>query len=199
MRTLCITLPETPERTAAVKAHFTERGVDATFLPGVHGRNFGLLTAHPYERDHPGSGYVVGYKHVGLCLSHYSAWVAASCLGDEYVMITEDDCLLPEDWKARTTAAIMDAGTDVDMLFVGSCNCGDKDKTHIAGEVFDVRYPMCTHAYIVWKKALPKLLETQRKVYCPIDISLILHSFPELKVFTVLPRIASQRNMDLNP
>lgn len=199
MRTLCITLPETPERTARVKSHFAERGVDATYIDGVHGRSFGLLTAHPYERDHPGSGYVVGYKHVGLCLSHYCAWVAASCLGDEFVMVTEDDCRFPDDWKPRLAAALVDTPNNADMLFIGSCNCADKPTEPVAGQVFDVRYPMCTHAYIVWKRALPMLLETQRRIYCPIDIALILHSFPMMKVYTVLPRIADQFEMTLNP
>ena len=192
MRTFCITLPETPERTAKAKAHFASRQLDVQFFNGIHAEKFGLSNVFTYEVDNPGSGYNIGFKPTGIWLSHYMLWGALNLLQDDHYLILEVDAEFPENWRGRVEKAIADAPNDFDMLYIGSCCCGGQKQTHIAGEVFDVRYPQCLHAYVVAKKALPVLLETQRKVYAPIDISLTFHSHPLLKVFTVLPRIVNQ-------
>lgn len=234
MKTFCITLPETQGRHAAAEAHFKERGVDARFIWGVNAKKFGLMTHHFYEVDHPNTGYTINAKHCGLCLSHYMVWSICKEIDDDKFLILEDDAEFPVDWFARMEYAIADAPADTDMLFVGSCNCGDKPKEHIKGDVWRIGKqpisnemsdvagvtwpladsnalflpplaqeiafgPTCTHAYIVYKKALEKLLMTQRDIWAPIDLALIFRSFPHLNVYTVLPRICGQRGQDIAP
>lgn len=191
MKTICITLPETPERKAAAIDHFKQRGVQARFFPGIDGKGFGLLTRHSIQEE---NGLTMGYKHVGLCLSHYMVWSGLDILpkSNTHFMILEDDARFPNDWSKRTDKALEDAPKDFDILLIGSCCCEDKPKTLVAGEVFDVRWPSCTHAYIVARKALPVLLKTQRKIWTLIDQALIANTFPLLKVYTVLPRIVEQ-------
>lgn len=197
MRTFCITLPETPERRKAAAKHFDERGVSVDWLHGIGAQTFGLRTEHTYEHDHPGTGYVVAQKHVGLHLSHYMAWQAMQVCGEDYVMLLEDDAEFDEDWQTRLVEAVFFAPRDTDLLFVGSCNCFDKPKTDLGHGLYKVEWPMCTHAYVVFRKALPILLSTQRDCFAPIDLALILRSFNYLNVVTVLPRIVSQRGQDI--
>jgi hypothetical protein len=52
-------------------------------------------------------------------------------------------------------------------------------------------------AECIARRAMPTLLATQRKFYAPADISLAFHSFPLLKVYTVLPRVADQFDNNL--
>lgn len=199
MTSLCITLPETPERTERAKAHFLERGIDAHFITGIHALNFGLLTSKVYTFDHPTEGYHIPAKHVGLCLSHYMAWNICAALPDDKFLILEDDALFPEDWKVRLEKVLSDTPPDFDMLYIGSCNCEGYPKTHIKGDIFEVKYPSCTHSIVLARKALPILLETQREVYAPIDLALFFKTLPQLKVYTVLPSICSQYGQTLHP
>lgn len=193
MRVFCINLPESSERTEKAKAHFKERMVyDVTFFPGIHAERFGLLTSHCYEVDNPGSGYKIGHKQIGIALSHYMLWNALTLLADEHFLVIEDDAQFPENWHTRLTQAMSDVPRDFDALYIGSCCTCDKSKYPIKGEVFEVKYPFCTHAIIWAKKALPVLLETQRKIWAPIDLALVFQTLPKLKVYTVLPAIVGQ-------
>lgn len=195
--TFCITLPEIPLRRIVSEAHFREVMLEARFFDGIHAERMGLKTVFPYEVDNPGSGYNMGFGRVGCWLSHYMLWSALNLMWDDLFLILEDDVKLPPDWGARMLQSLRDVPKDFDMLFLGSCCCEGKPKELIAGEVFKVEYPLCTHAYIVARKALPVMLSTQRKCYAPIDISLSFHTMPQLKVYTVLPRIAEQFNTNL--
>ena len=200
MKTLCIVCPEDPAREAAARAHFAERGVSPWYFPGIHAETFGLFTTHAYLLNKPKSGgEIMPPCRVGCFLSHYAAWLACSLL-NEPVLILESDAEFSADWDLQLSDALAATPYDVDLLFVGSCNCSDKPQTQISGPIWRVEWPMCTHAYIVWPSALPVLLRTQRDCRAPIDISLGLHAFPLLNVYTVLPRIVGQREMpDLMP
>jgi len=197
--TYCITLPEQPERKQRAIVHFREVGLEPRFVDGIHAERFGLKTVFPYELDNPGSNYNMGFGRVGCWLSHYTLWAALNLMWDDIFLVVEDDAKFPPDWHPRTMNALRDAPADFDMLFIGSCCCEGKPKTSVTGEVFAVEWPLCTHAYIVARKALPVILATQRKCYAPIDISLALHTMPKLKVYTVLPRIVEQFDTIIPP
>lgn len=134
-------------------------------------------------------------------MSHRTLWSALALMPDEHVMVVEDDARFAPGWQERLNRALLTLPVDWDYLIVGSCCAMDKPKMHVAGDVWEVKYPMCTHGYVVRKKALPVLIETQDAVgcYAPIDISLVLHSFPRLRVFTMLPRLLDQWDTELQP
>lgn len=198
MTTFCIFCPELPERAAAAQAHFEKIGLNARFVYGIHGQTYGVQTSHTYDVDRA-NGHTIGYRHTGMNLSHYICWNICAQYPDETFLILEDDAQFEPDWKARINQVVLDAPENWDMIYVGSCNCLDKPKTHIKGELFRVEHPQCTHAYLITKHCAKILLETQRKCFAPIDLSLILKSLPSLNHFTVLPRIASQRNQEILP
>jgi hypothetical protein len=194
IRPFVVGLQEMPERTSFIQSHFKDVGIEAEVFNGIHAIDSGLRTTHCYEVDAPGSGWNIGLKPVATWLSFYMMWSAMNLLPDEYFMTLEWDAKFQPDWRARTEAALRDVPKDFDLLLLGSCCCADRPKTQIAGDVWEVKYPQCGHATIVAKKALPIILRTQRKVYAPLDISLVFHTMPLLKVYTVLPRIADQFN-----
>lgn len=200
LKTFVITLPEKPDRTKACLEHLKARGLtDFTFFMGWHGQSMGLSTKWTYEVDNPGTGFSIGPIPTGIWCSHYALWQGLNLLPDEHFMVFEDDVKLPENWMPKVSQAISDSPKDFDALYIGSCCAGNRPMTHIKGDVYEVKYPLCTHAIIWAKKALPVLVETQRKIYAPIDISLTFHPFKQLKVYTVLPRICDQFNTELPP
>lgn len=204
MRTICVTVNVDGAYTRSmasesiplsqVQQHFVERGVEAQFFHGIDAGKLGIVTTRPYEVD---KDWCMSAKAVGCWLSHRALWAACLLLPDDVFLIIEDDAKFPEDWRARIDQAVRDAG-DFDLLYVGSCCTGDKPTTHIAGDVYEIQWPYCTHGYIVRRRALEALIATQDKAgcYAPIDISLTYHSLPLLKTFVVKPRILDQFYMD---
>jgi GR25 family glycosyltransferase involved in LPS biosynthesis len=161
-------------------------------VQGFHAEVSGLQTKWNYDVDHPGTNFNIGGKVVGIFLANYVAWMIASFLPDDSFLFMEDDIRLRPDWKARMDQAMKDVPDDWDLIYFGHCNTKFQDKERVKGEIWEVKYPQCTHCYAVRKKALGFLLATQRKVYGPIDCTMVLHSLPALRVYTLLPRLADQ-------
>lgn len=187
---------------SVTREHFRALGVEAQFFRGLHAERLGLRTTLPYEVDSPGTDFHVPDHVVGCWLSHRALWASLLLLPDALFFVIEDDAVFPEGWQPRLERALMDAG-DFDLLYVGSCCTAGKPTRHVAGEVYEVHWPFCTHGYVVHRRALLPLIETQdeARCYAPIDVSLTLHSFGKYvpKVFTLLPRLLDQRGTDIPP
>lgn len=199
MTIFCISCPkELPDEHAAAMAHFKERGVEAEFINAIHAETFGILAWRPYRKDCPKAGHLTKMAATGLSLTHHMIWQICVYHGDDTFLILEADAEFPENWKQRMEQAISDCPDDWDVLLLGNSNCSDKPQNHIKGEVFEVKYPFCTHAYCVKHKALRTLLEI-RDAATNIDIAMIEQAYPKLRVFSVLPRIVGQRGRELMP
>lgn len=197
-RAFCISLegsPRWPER----EAHFKERDITAERFRGFDGDASGLVATISYEVDKPNSGYKISSKGVGMAISHVMLWTALLHMPEDAWMILEDDAEFVPDWWERFKISTRDIPETWDMVFLGSCNCFDKRQEPVAPGLFHVYYPSCTHAYMVSRKALPLLLDTNKRIYAPIDCSLLLNSFQHLDVYTILPRLASQKDTFIRP
>ena len=190
--TFVVTVQELPEKTRHIQEHFKSVGVEAENFNGFSANASGLVTEHTYELDNPGSNYRIGRKPTATWASFYMLWSALNLLDYNYFLTLEWDSKFHPDWKARADRAMSDVPQDFDMLFIGSCCTRNAIKHRVQGDVWEVKRPMCGHGTIIAKKALPVILETQRKIYAPLDISLALHTFDKLKVYTVLPRMVDQ-------
>ena len=200
MTSICISCPvELPERHNASVEHFKKIGLDVKFVNAIHGETFGVLSWRPYRRDHPNSGYLIPMAHTGLCLSHYMVWTACQMMSDDRFLILEDDAEFQDDWKYKFDEAVKHLPSDWDILLIGSSNTSDKPTEKISGAVFEVKYPFCTHAYMINKRSAKRMTELCRDACMNIDIGLMTLAYPHLRVYTVLPRIASQRGMELLP
>jgi len=210
MRTVCVTLSRAYAREQAggtvrdpetAKRYFESEGLKVDFFYGINAPQLGVVTTLPYEVDNPGSGFNIGSRGVGCWLSHRSLWAALLLLPEDYFLVLEDDAKFEVGWREKLDAALRDAPPDWDIIYVGACCAADKPRTQIRGDLYELKYPMCTHGYFVRKKALRYLIETQdaARLYAPIDISLIFHSLPQMKVFTVFPTIMTQHGTVLSP
>lgn len=180
-------------------AHFQEISLPVLRFYGPDGSVTGLTTLNCYEIDHPGSGYVMPPRQTGNFLAHYMVWQVCSFLAGDSFMVLEDDCRFRPDWRSNLQSALSVLPADWDMLLLGTCNCAHKPSDHLGANLYTVRYPHCTHAYMVRAKALPQLLERMQKVWAPIDLALAFDAYPHLRVYTVLPRLADQDGTVINP
>lgn len=200
--TFVVTVQEVPEKTRIIQEHFSAMGLNAENFNGISANESGLVTEHTYEVDNPGTGWRIGRKPTATWVSFYMLWSALNLLDYEYFFTLEWDSSLHPNWKERADKAMRDAPKDFDMLFLGNCCTRHGDGriagNHVVGDLYDVRWPMCGHGTIIAKKAIPIILETQRKIYAPLDISLAFHTFPKLKVLTLVPRCIDQFDTFLN-
>lgn len=196
--TFVISLRETDERREACRKRLTEQGVKFQFYLGINGPKAGLTTVHKYSHDHPDTEYRIDAKHVGLCLSHFGVWSAIAAAIDQgwtdapAFMICEDDADFHADWKTRVNDALATIPDDWEMLYPGSCSCGDTVRNPSCGKDIYRAVPLCTHCYIVRRESVHKLIKTQDRVFAPIDISLYFATFPTTYVYAILPRCVDQ-------
>ena len=198
IRSFVVGIQELPDKTAFILKHFRDVGLgDVEVFNGISGEVSGLETKWTYDVDNPGTNYRIGPK-AATCVSFLMLWSAMLYMPEPYFWQLEYDCRFQTNWRTRLEQALQDVPPDFDLLYVGSCCCKDKPTTHIKGEVYEVKYPMCGHSIIIAKKALPVMLRTQRKIYAPVDIALAFHSMPALKVMTILPRCCDQFDTEIS-
>lgn len=204
-------LPDEPEFVKAwedCKAHLESIGItDTISFEGVYGKGFGIMGTHTYELDNPNGGHMIGQKYTAGFLSQYVFYSIANHYPATHFMFMEPDNRFNENWKEELEKAMRDIPEDFDFLFVGSCCAVDKRPIPIkmGSNVFKyartsgypAMYPMGGNCYIISKKCLPHVIATQRDSYAPADISLALHSFPQMDVYAILPRITEQLNNPL--
>jgi GR25 family glycosyltransferase involved in LPS biosynthesis/cephalosporin hydroxylase len=189
------------KRMAEANKYFASQGIkDVLWVRGVHAEEFGIKASRPYVRDPQNieTGETVKQKTVGSYISHYMIYnIALSHPEWEYIFIVEDDCRFVEGWKEKLEQDLKDVPEDFDWLFVGSCCTEGRETTHIKGDIYEVKYPLCGHCSIISRKALKHIIETTCRADWPLDVSLFDFTFDKLKVYTILPRLAIQANTPL--
>jgi hypothetical protein len=204
IKPILIYLPDTEHwrnRWEKGKKHFAEIGIEGIHhMAGVHGQQWGLATTHIYLVDNrPEEKFNIGPGRVAGNLSQYMTWLVMEAMPFTHFLSLEDDARFVPDWKPRLEQALKDVPPDFDFLFVGSCCAGGG--VHYKGEVYEHKtsYPMCGHALIIAKKCVPYLIASNRDSRNPADITLLVNSFPHLRVFSILPRLADQEDTALKP
>lgn len=181
-------------RIPRIQNHFKESGVDNyRFFYGFDGPKSGLIPTVSYEIHNPESKLVIHPKQLGCFMSHLMLWKALDFDPNtpDAIQVFEDDVLLRPHWKETVERALTKLPEDWDILFPGSCCAGDKRKKEYDSNLFE-GFPLCTHFYIVRKKALKILIESNEEVCQPIDIQSYFRSGPLLQSFIIFPRVADQ-------
>lgn len=182
---------------------------DTYSVKGIHAAKFGIIGTHPYELDNPNGGHMIGQKYVGSFLSQYVIYNVMLAMPNTHFMFFECDTVFPDGFMDKLEQALADVPSDFDFLFVHSCCAIDKRPHPVkAGSRvykfprtsgFPAKYPLSGSCYIISKKCLQHVIDTQRDAYAPADISLALHSFPQMDVYAILPRICEQKNNENLP
>lgn len=184
------------DRHARAVEYFSEHGIkDVLWLCGIHAENFGVKASRPYARDPQNieTGWTIEPRTVGNFLSWYMAWnVMIHKPEIKYWLIVEDDLLLNNDWMTRAEQALQDVPKDFDYLMLSHCCARGRPTTHVKGEIYEVKYPQAGHVAVLASKALQKIIDKCRDACVPMDVNLFDFVLPELKTYTLLPRLANQ-------
>jgi len=199
METVAITIRNSP-RIPRLKENLKSAGInDYRIFYGLNGKKSGLKASIPYEVDNPGSGYLICHKHVGCTMSHWMLWNALDFdpSTPDMVMILEDDVLFLPHWRETIERALIKLPEDWDIIYPGSCCTHGKLSGELDSNLFE-GMPLCTHCYIVRKKALKTLIETNEEIYAPIDLQMYFNSRNLIKCFTIFPRVVDQDETNLS-
>lgn len=199
METVVITMRGN-SRIERMRQNLASAGVsDYRIFYGLNGVKSGLKASIPYEVDHPGSGYLICSKHVGCAMSHWMLWNALEFEPStpDMVMILEDDILFRPHWRETVERALTKLPENWDMLYPGSCCASGRMGRELDSNLFE-GMPLCNHCYIVRKKALKTLIETNEEFYAPIDLGMYFNSRQHLNCFTIFPRVADQEGCILS-
>lgn len=196
------------ERYKESLAHYEQVGLkDIISVSGIYGQGFGIVGTHPYELDNPNGGHMIGVKYTASFLSQYMIYNVMKVLPNEYFMFLECDTRMPDDFMRKLQFEMFNLPSDFDFLFIGSCCASDKPKKNIGGNVYEFpkkigypcQYPLGGNCYIISKKCLDHVIATQRDAYAPADLSLGMHSFYNMDVYAILPRLVEQKGNENLP
>lgn len=139
-----------------------------------------------------GSNLTDGMK--GCFKSHVSIW--KSILDDHKqnnVLILEDDALFADNFNEVLDIALSELPEDYDILYFGASE--DNGQYRLKTDDFQVVCPAdhqwCTHAYMVNKKVLPKLIEKASTMYAAID-QVLVDVQQTTQTYATMPYIVSQ-------
>lgn len=205
-KAFCLTLKETPKRKEYADAHFKNHNLEVDFFEGIHGKKFGLSSNIPYTDDVPnwspddGTPHFISQGHVGCILSHYILWKVLSYLPYNEYLILEDDVVLCDNFKEKLIHYKSQLPEDWQYAFIGHCClCSEEGRFHVSENIIQTTEPpMCTHAYMIKKSALPILIETNSLAWSHIDIQIKKRSLPKLKYYVMVPPLADQISIN-NP
>jgi GR25 family glycosyltransferase involved in LPS biosynthesis len=193
MNPIIITLRGSP-RTEVAIGRMKESGIEKfRIFHGFNGAKSGLVATIKYAEDDPQNPQTIGPKHIGCTMSHIMLWTALELddTDSDYWMIFEDDILLRDGWREKVEQALREVPDDWDIIFAGSC-CSQGRVGEKVGQYLYRCHPLCNHFYIVRRKALKTLLETNTEIYAPIDLQVYFKSRMFLNSYSILPRVADQ-------
>ena len=196
-RTFVITVNRHIPKYEATKIHLQEMGIPFEPFYGIDNQICKLRPVDHFDRDRVGE--FIDPIHICAHLTHYLLWKVMSYMPEDAFWSLEYDALFDPDWRGHYDDAMSVLPDDWDIVFLGGCCCEGRPTTHIGKNLYEVKWPLCGHALMIRKKALPVLLEVHQKVYAPLDIALFYDSLPKLRVYTILPRLVSQRDTLIPP
>lgn len=196
-RTFVLTVRRPIKRFDDTTAHLDEIGIKWERFDGMDNTICKLNAKETFDLDRAGERLET--KHVAATLTHYLLWAVMSYQPDDSFVALEFDVRFVEGWQEQFVQAMLNIPDDWDMVYLGSCCCKGRESYHVSNNLFDVRYPLCGHAIMYRKKCLETLLTIHQKINMPLDIAMFHLSLPQLRVYTILPRIVDQHNTFLPP
>lgn len=190
-RTFVLTVDKTWSKWETTHDHLKQHGIEAEPFIGIDKTKCRLEPEMLFELN--ARGEKMGQGPLVTYLTHYMAWMVMQYLPEDVFWVLEDDAQLTDNWRYDYSEAMSVLPEDWDIVFLGSCCTHSQFRFHVDKNLFVVRYPMCTHAVMYRKKALPTLLRIHQKIWAPLDIAMKYDSLPSLNVYTILPRIVNQR------
>ena len=188
------------EKLTLLEEHLRENNVPSwSYYFGFNGR--GLKIREFKDVTYYGDPEELRGKAIGQHLTHWGLWASLKMASernqnDSMWTIIEDDFRFKENWSKIYHDVMEDLPGDWDIVLFGNCCTLGLDLEKITDNLYKGG-ALCLHWYMIKRRALDVLLETNRMVQGRIDVQMLRQSYKHLNAYTVLPSIAGQADTEL--
>ena len=199
--TFIVSKPNSEKERRCIK-YMASFGIKSVPIYGFRSENCGISTDYYKTRELE----KITAKTIVAGLSHFNVWasikwmIESAITSHKVFLVVEDDVeFTRNDWKDVLLENLAILPDDWHVVYVGSC-CTDGNHLHrhVGANLYKLTQGMCTHCYLVNYEGACKLLETNQKVWSPIDIQILVDSIPRMNFYGILPRLATQENSNLH-
>lgn len=196
-RTFVLTVGRPIKRFDDTAAHLDSLGIKWERFNGFDNQKCQLLPVRTFDLDRVGER--IGPKHIAATLSHMAIWFVMSYQPADHFIVFEYDVRVQPNFAEQYAEVMANLPDDWQVVNLGACCCAGRTQEHVNGNIYRVAEPLCGHAMLYRKTALPILIREHQKIHQPLDIAIITQSWPLLRSFVVLPRIVEQHGTPLPP
>jgi len=193
-RTFCVTLKETPLRTKGFKEEAAKAELEFEFFYGVLGRKLGLVPKSSNSLETSNETIFLTEGNIGCTMSHLMLWKMLAILPEDEFFIVEDDAAFVDGFKEKFQAIYAKLPVDWELAYVGWVPYGKDLPPIMIDEGLSIRKPSATHAYLVKKSVLEKLMTAVCPFYSPIDLTLLHKLLPTINYYVFDPSLAKQKS-----
>lgn len=194
IKTFVISLRDAPIRTEYIIEQCKLNNIEAELFDAVDGYKLGLIPEYTNKLEFPDLDLKMSKGCVGCALSHYILWNIIKYLPYEEFLILEDDCIFGDNFSQKFDELYNKLPVDWEMAYVGWIAYGkDIDPLPVADGI-SIRIPSATHAYLVKKSVLSKLINSVHPLSSPIDLLIIAKVLPLIKYYVFDPPIVNQKS-----
>lgn len=189
----CVTMDKKGERAQRTVKEFSPYGITPTMFRGINAIEWGIMTCK--EMHHNGGiPYFINPSVCGCTISHWMLWNHLLISKIPEAMIVEDDVQLCDNFLEKFLAGYAELPQDWTYALVGHCCAGGKPATQVTARIWDIRWPMCNHCYLVKGSGIEALMDGTAELRAPIDIALNEKVFMQNlgRAYTFMPRLALQ-------
>ena len=196
-KTFCLYCREIPRR-AVTELHLKNMGMNATFYEGLHGKTSNIRAAEPTSHKDNGDPWFISQGHIALDIGHWSMWSHILHSGFEEALVLEDDAYLTTDFHQQYRQVRNDLPQDWELCYLGWLHRGhSREMEQVKGRVHTMEgCPFGTHAMLIRRRGIEKLLKHVRVFNQHIDILIARDALPHIKTYYVYPSIITQRSQN---
>lgn len=175
--------------------HLNDLGIPWERFNGFDNQLTRLNPVDTFDLDRVGER--IGPKHIAATLSHMAIWHVMLYQPDDHFIVFEYDVRVQPNFREEYDRVMANLPSDWQVCFLGSCCTQGRRQTQISDNIWEVESPLCGHAIMYRRSALPILIREHQKIHQPLDIAMTTQSLPLLKSYVVLPRIVEQHGTPL--
>lgn len=184
----------TPNRKDYILEQCKLHNLNVEVFDAVIGKKLGLIPENYNKLEFPTLDVKLTFGGIGCALSHYVLWNLCKYLPDEEFFILEDDCIFCDDFENKFKKIYDTLPKNWEMAYVGWIPYGNDITPITIDNNISVRIPSATHAYIIKKSAIPKLIDSLHPISSPVDLHIINKALNNLVYYVFDPSLVTQKS-----
>ena len=196
----CLYCRELGERKQIAASHFRKVGLDVDFFEGIHGKTYGLKSSIICNVDGKNKEWYISAGHLGLNLGHRMVWEHVMHTDMQEVIIFEDDARPTAMFEMQYNRCRRNLPDDWEICYLGWIDSHPRELQRVGDCVHRMKLrsgvPFGTHAMLLNRRGIQKLLDHTRVCNMHIDVLLAKHVLPKSNFYVCYPSLVRQESQE---